>query len=85
MGPGGGIFARSLKEIALTPEVQELIGTKDAKLSPQALIQALLKAKSDLLWFGGIGTYIKASAQSHQDAGDRANDALRINGNEVGA
>ncbi len=85
MGPGGGIFARSLKEIALTPEVQALIGTSDTKLSPQALIQALLKAKADLLWFGGIGTYIKASTQSHLDAGDRANDALRINGNEVGA
>jgi glutamate dehydrogenase len=85
MGPGGGIFARSLKEIALTPEVQALIGTSDTKLSPQALIQALLKAKTDLLWFGGIGTYIKSASQSHQDAGDRANDALRINGSDVGA
>jgi glutamate dehydrogenase len=85
LGKGGGVFARSLKEIALTPEVQALIGAKDAKLSPQALIKALLKAKIDLLWFGGIGTYIKSSAQSNLDAGDRANDALRVNGNEVGA
>ncbi|MGZ5929661.1 MAG: NAD-glutamate dehydrogenase [Rhizomicrobium sp.] len=85
LGAGGGIFARSLKEIALTPEVQALIGTGDAKLSPQALIKALLKAKTDLLWFGGIGTFIKSAAQSNQDAGDRANDAVRINGSEVGA
>src|ERR1019366_7675746 len=85
LGPGGGIFARALKEIPLSPEVQALIGTKDAKLSPQALIKALLKAKVDLLWFGGIGTYIKSAAQSNLDAGDRANDALRINGGDVGA
>ncbi|HXS05801.1 MAG TPA: NAD-glutamate dehydrogenase, partial [Rhizomicrobium sp.] len=85
LGPGGGIFARSLKEIALTPEVQALIGTSDAKLSPQALIKALLKAKTDLLWFGGIGTYVKSASQSNSDAGDRANDALRINGGEIGA
>ncbi|HEY4274529.1 MAG TPA: NAD-glutamate dehydrogenase domain-containing protein, partial [Rhizomicrobium sp.] len=85
LSKGGGIFARSLKEIALTPEVQALIGTNDAKLSPQALIKALLKAKIDLLWFGGIGTYIKSSGQSNLEAGDRANDALRVNGNEVGA
>ncbi len=85
LGAGGGIFARSLKEIALTPEVQALIGAKDAKLSPQALIKALLKAKVDLLWFGGIGTYLKSAAQSNLDAGDRANDALRVNGNDVGA
>ncbi len=85
LGAGGGIFARSLKEIVLTPEVQALIGTHDAKLSPQALIKALLKAKVDLLWFGGIGTYVKSAAQSNLDAGDRANDAMRINGGEVGA
>jgi glutamate dehydrogenase len=85
LGPGGGIFARSLKEIVLTPQVQALIGTSDAKLSPQALIKALLKAKVDLLWFGGIGTYIKSAGQSNFDAGDRANDALRVNGAEIGA
>ena len=85
LGPGGGIFARSLKEIALTKEVQSLIGGKDAKLSPQALIKALLKAKVDLLWFGGIGTFIKSASQSNLEAGDRANDAVRINGTEVGA
>jgi glutamate dehydrogenase len=85
IGKGGGIFARTLKEIPLSPEVKALIGSDSDSLSPPALINALLKAKTDLLWFGGIGTYIKAASQSHLDAGDRANDAVRINGNEVGA
>ena len=85
IGKGGGIFPRSLKEIPLSPEVKALIGSDADSLPPPALINALLKAKADLLWFGGIGTYIKASSQSQQDAGDRANDALRINGCEVGA
>jgi len=82
---GGGIFARTLKEIRLTPEVQALIGTKADALSPPELIHELLKAKADLLWFGGIGTYIKAASQSHADAGDRANDAVRVNGGEIRA
>jgi glutamate dehydrogenase len=85
LGPGGGIFARTLKEIPITPEVQALIGTKDAKLSPLALIKALVKAKVDLLWFGGIGTFVKAGSQSNLEVGDRANDAVRINGTEAGA
>ena len=85
IGKGGGVFARSLKEIALSPEVKALIGTTADTLSPPALIHALLKAKTDLLWFGGIGTYIKAASQSDLDAGDRANDAVRVNGGEVRA
>ena len=85
LGPGGGIFARTLKEIPLTPEVRALIGTKDAKLTPLALIKALIKAKVDLLWFGGIGTFVKAASQSNLEVGDRANDAVRINGAEAGA
>ena len=85
LGPGGGIFARTLKEIALTPEVRDLIGSDAETLAPAALIKALLKAKVDLLWFGGIGTFIKSASQSQGDAGDRANDAVRINGSEVGA
>jgi glutamate dehydrogenase len=85
IGKGGGIFARSLKEIPLSPEVKALIGSDADSLPPPALIHALLKAKTDLLWFGGIGTYIKAASQSHQEAGDRANDGLRINGSEVRA
>jgi glutamate dehydrogenase len=85
IGPGGGVFARSLKEIPLSPDVKALIGSDADSMTPAALMNALLKAQVDLLWFGGIGTYIKASSQSHLEAGDRANDALRINGNEVRA
>jgi glutamate dehydrogenase len=85
LGPGGGIFPRSLKEIALSPEVKAMIGSARDTLSPPELIHALLKAKTDLLWFGGIGTYIKASTQSHLEVGDRANDEVRVNGGEVRA
>ncbi len=85
IGKGGGVFARSLKEIPLSPEVKALIGSHADSLSPPALINALLKAQTDLLWFGGIGTYIKASSQSNLEAGDRANDAVRVNGAELRA
>ena len=85
IGAGGGVFARSLKEIPLSREVQQLIGSDAQSLSPAALINALLKSKADLLWFGGIGTYIKAQSQGNLDVGDRANDAVRVNGNEVKA
>ena len=85
IGKGGGIFARSLKEIPLSPEVKALIGSDKDMMSPPELMKALLKAECDLLWFGGIGTYIKASAQSNLEAGDRANDAVRINGNDIQA
>jgi glutamate dehydrogenase len=85
IGKGGGVFARTLKEIPLTADVKALIGTTADVLSPPELIHELLKAKTDLLWFGGIGTYIKAASQSQQDAGDRANDAVRINGGQVRA
>ncbi len=85
IGKGGGVFPRSLKEIPLSPEVKALIGSDKDTLSPPELINALLKAQTDLLWFGGIGTYIKSSAQSPMDAGDRANDAIRVNGSEVRA
>ena len=85
IGKGGGVFARTLKEIPLSPEVKALIGSGADSLSPPALINALLKAPADLLWFGGIGTYIKAGSQSNLEVGDRANDAVRINGAEVRA
>ncbi|MFZ4690211.1 MAG: NAD-glutamate dehydrogenase [Polymorphobacter sp.] len=82
---GGGVFARSLKSIPLSPEVQAMLGLTATSLSPSELITAVLKMPSDLLWFGGIGTYVKAAGESHADAGDRANDAHRINGAEIGA
>ena len=82
---GGGIFPRSLKTIPLSPEIRHALGVTAEKLSPGELMQAILKAPVDLLFFGGIGTYVKAAHESHADAGDRANDASRINGNEVRA
>ena len=85
IGPGGGVFARSLKEIVLTPDVRALIGSDKESLSPPELINALLKAKTDLLWFGGIGTYIKASSQTQMEVGDRTNDPIRIDGSQVQA
>lgn len=80
---GGGIFHRKAKSIPLSPEMKILLGRKEDQLPPNAVIQALLKAKVDLLWFGGIGTYIKHSLESHMDAQDRANDAVRIDGKDL--
>ena len=80
---GGGIFERSAKSITLTPEIQKLTGLKQAAVTPTELISALLQAPVDLIWNGGIGTYVKASDESHADVGDKANDGLRINGNEL--
>ncbi|HEX4301177.1 MAG TPA: NAD-glutamate dehydrogenase [Rhizomicrobium sp.] len=82
---GGGIFARTLKEIPLSAEIKAIAGVTADKLSPLELIKALLKAEIDLLFFGGIGTFIKAQGQSNLDAGDRANDAVRVNGGEIKA
>jgi glutamate dehydrogenase len=82
---GGGVFPRSLKTIPLSSEMQALIGTTDTTLEPAALISAILKAPTDLLWFGGIGTYIKAAAQNNFDVGDAANDRLRVDGEQVRA
>lgn len=80
---GGGIFSRSSKSIKLTPEIQALTGITSAAVPPNELISALLKAPVDLLWNGGIGTYVKATTESDGDIGDKTNDALRVNGNEL--
>lgn len=80
---GGGIFDRSAKSITLTPEIKSAFGISEDTLTPNKLIQALLKAEIDLLWFGGIGTYLKHSDESHVEVGDRANDLLRVNANEL--
>lgn len=82
---GGGIFDRSAKSITLTPQIKELSGLKQDEVTPDELIHALLKAECELLWFGGIGTYIKATDETHAEAGDRANDALRVNARDLGA
>ncbi|MET0371320.1 MAG: NAD-glutamate dehydrogenase domain-containing protein [Sphingobium sp.] len=82
---GGGVFPRTLKNVPLSVEVQALLGVVESAMEPAALISAILKAQADLLWFGGIGTYVKAAAQSHSDVGDAANDRLRVNAEEVRA
>jgi glutamate dehydrogenase len=82
---GGGIFARTLKEVPLSTEMKALSGLTAEKTTPSDLIKALLKADVDLLFLGGIGTYVKASSQNNLEVGDRANDALRINGTDLRA
>lgn len=82
---GGGIFLRSAKSIAISPQMQERFDIAADKLAPNELLHALLKAPVDLLWNGGIGTYVKSSKESHADVGDKANDGLRVNGNELRA
>jgi glutamate dehydrogenase len=82
---GGGVYPRSLKSIEITPEVRAALdlpeGTK--ALSPNELLSAILLAPVDLLWNGGIGTYVKGSGESHADVGDRANNAIRVDGREL--
>ena len=82
---GGGVHERAAKSIKLTAEVKALLGLAADSLPPAELIQAILKAPVDLLWFGGIGTYIKSADESHLQAGDRANDALRVDAREIRA
>lgn len=80
---GGGIFERTAKSIALTSEMKAALGTDANKATPDELIKIILKAPVDLLWNGGIGTYVKASTQTHEQVGDRANNAVRIDGREL--
>ncbi|KCZ92662.1 NAD-glutamate dehydrogenase [Hyphomonas johnsonii] len=82
---GGGVFERAAKSITLSDAAKALTGLSKDVVTPDELIHALLKAQTDLLWFGGIGTYVKASFESHADAGDRANDAIRVNGGDLKA
>ncbi len=80
---GGGLFERSAKSIPLSTEVQKMLGVAKKSLSPDDLIRAMLVAKVDLLWNGGIGTYVKAEDETNEQVGDRANNALRVNGREL--
>ena len=82
---GGGVFPRSAKQIKLSKQAREVLGIEAKEIEPEALISAILRAPVDLLWFGGIGTYLKAPSENHLDVGDPANDALRINADEVRA
>jgi glutamate dehydrogenase len=79
---GGGVYPRASKEIRLSPEAQKLFDVPEA-LTPQQLMKAILKARVDLLFFGGIGTYVRASSEGDDAAGDRANDAIRITGADL--
>ncbi len=82
---GGGVFPRSLKDIPLSPEVRSVLGIDAASADPETLISAILKSPVDLLWFGGIGTYVKAAAENNIQVGDPGNDSLRVNGAELRA
>ncbi|MEP0203037.1 MAG: NAD-glutamate dehydrogenase [Halioglobus sp.] len=79
MSEGGGIFERSAKSIPISSQMKERFGIEANQLNPMELIACLLKAEVDLLWNGGIGTYVKSTLESHTDVGDKANDALRVN------
>ncbi|WP_255565910.1 NAD-glutamate dehydrogenase [Mumia sp. zg.B21] len=82
---GGGVFPRAAKSVPVSPQMRVVLGIEEdvASLSPPELLRAILKAPVDLLWNGGIGTYVKASTESHADVGDKANNTLRVNGNEL--
>lgn len=83
LSKGGGIYSRQSKEIRVSPEVQAMLGIDQAVLRPNELIRAILRMPVDLLWNGGIGTYVKASYENHGDVGDRSNNDVRVDGNAL--
>ena len=85
ISPGGGVWPRTAKSVPIGPEIRAALGLDDSitELSPPELIRAILRAPVDLLWNGGIGTYVKASTESNAEVGDKANDPLRVNANEL--
>lgn len=85
LSEGGGVFARTDIEITLTPEMQRLLNTDEVVVSADEIIRLLLKIKVDLLWLGGIGTFVKAEEETDEMVGDPNNDAIRIVAPEVGA
>ncbi|AXE78242.1 NAD-glutamate dehydrogenase [Streptomyces atratus] len=87
LSAGGGIHPRSAKSIPVNAHIREALGIESGvtKMTPAELMQTILKARVDLLWNGGIGTYIKSSAESNSDVGDKANDAIRVNGQDLRA
>jgi glutamate dehydrogenase len=82
---GGGLFARTEKSVKLTNEMRKVLGIDAKEIEPSALMTAILKSDVQLLWFGGIGTYIKDKSQANSEVGDPANDAIRVNGTDVRA
>ena len=85
LSDGGGVWSRTSKRIELSEALRTLLRTEETSLTPPELIRAVLRTPVDLLFAGGIGTFVKASGERDADVGDRANDAVRINGDEVGA
>ena len=85
ISPGGGVFERTAKSIAITPEMKASFCIAEDHLTPAELIRKLLAGPVDLLWFGGIGTFVKAPGETHAEVGDRTNDALRIDSSEIRA
>ncbi|WP_413615047.1 NAD-glutamate dehydrogenase [Halomonas cupida] len=83
MSEGGGIFSRAAKSITISPQMKKRFGISEDRLAPNDLIQAMLRSEVDLIWNGGIGTYVKSSEETDADVGDKANDALRINGADL--
>ena len=83
ISPGGGVFPRTAKKIAVSPEVTSALGVDAASVTPAELMRAILLAPVDLLWNGGIGTYVKATVETHAEVGDKANDAIRVNGAQL--
>jgi glutamate dehydrogenase len=83
ISPGGGVFPRTAKSIQLSTEARAALAVDAARLTPNELVRALLRAPVDLLWNGGIGTFVKAREETHLDVGDRAGDAIRIDAGEL--
>jgi glutamate dehydrogenase len=80
---GGGVYSRAAKNIRLSTEARTLLGTTETSMRPLNLIRSILKMQVDLLWNGGIGTYVKARSESHADVGDRSNDTVRVDADEL--
>ncbi len=80
---GGAIISRGEKSVEISKEMQQVLGVNQSKMTPNELIQCILKAPVDLLWNGGIGTFVKSKEESNAEVGDRANDAIRINADEL--
>ncbi|HKQ25661.1 MAG TPA: NAD-glutamate dehydrogenase [Burkholderiales bacterium] len=83
MSAGGGVYPRSAKSVALTPQARKALGIENVRLAPADLIREILRAPVDLLYNGGIGTYFKSSEESHVDVGDRSNDAVRVDARDL--
>nr|MBA3788610.1 NAD-glutamate dehydrogenase [Actinomycetota bacterium] len=80
---GGGVFPRAAKAIALSPEIRTALGIEEESLTPNEVLRAILRAPADLLWNGGIGTYVKAREERHAEVGDKANDGIRVDAAEL--